>query len=97
MQIPSISSAPFLVPQGAKYVSTRRMPGGSKPAHDAHDQGKRDGAEYHDRRHLQAEYDLAERHLILRSRGHAVERQHQDNPNCRAEQRQQHRLKYDRG
>lgn len=66
----------ILVPQSAKYVSPRCMPGGSKPAYDAHDQGKHNGAEDHDWRHLQAEYDLAERHLILRSRGHAVERQH---------------------
>ena len=66
-----------LIPQSAKYVSPRRVPGGSEPAYDAHDQGKHNGAEDHDRRHLQAEDDFTERDLILRSRSHAVERQHQ--------------------
>ena len=87
--------ADLLIPQSTKYVSTGSVPGGSEAAYNSHDEGKPNRAGDHDRRHLQTEYHLAEGNLILSSGGHAVERQHQEDAEGRAQQGQQQRLQHE--
>jgi hypothetical protein len=83
MQIP-VLGPPFLIAQSAKDVAARGVPRGSEPAHHSHDQGKANRADHHQRRHLQAEHNFAERHLVRHSRSHAVEWQHQQDSERRA-------------
>src|SRR6266566_1899053 len=74
-----------LASESIENVLPRCMPGRSDASEQSHNDGEGDSGSDHCRGHSQAEHNFAECGLVLRSRSHAVERQHQHNPNHRTQ------------
>src|SRR5208283_612943 len=88
---------PWLRPQRGQNILPRRMPGGRKTSQQAHNHRKDDRRYSDSPREVQTENRFAEGELVADARAHAVERQHQDNPNRCPQQRKQQRLNHERG
>src|SRR5579863_940573 len=68
------------------------MPGWCNPTKQSHYNRKHHRRNHDARRHPQTEHRFAECYRVVRSRGHPIERHHQNNPHHRPQQRQQHRF-----